>query len=600
MKLNMRMKILLVCIWCTVIALVMQTFLFQKASARLISGQAKSESYHTLENMQNEVYTFIKNIESNMIEIYNNRDYLTALGSGEDIGTIREDYNRLAYTIAAEDFETSDGVVALYLYTADNEIISTYRRAVTPRHNYPKDIYEDRKMYNTSVVTEYMASDDTSMLISSYYNVHREKDIIRFVLKIYDNSNLNDKIGYIVCDIDGKVLERIMKKYITNEEMYIWLQPIGDRQLSAIGTLEEENKVYHDAASSRIMSGGTDGIDDFSDSSRVFFQVSQDKYNLSAYSIMPQSVLEENQRVLTRNLVFIAVSMCALMSVLYFYVTRSLTSPLERLMQTIGRIRSGETELRTDYEAKDEIGMLGTEFNNMLDEMESLIGQQYEARLLLNKAEYKALQAQINPHFLYNTLDTMSSIASIQNCEVVSNLCQSLSNIFRYSLDMKRPYVTVAKEIGHLKNYIYVMNVRMREEIRYIFEIGEDVLQDTLPRISIQPIVENALTHGLKNKHGEKYIRIKAEKKNGILCICVEDNGTGMDADSMNARLSENDASVIEEGSSIGLLNINARLKMAYGSEYGIYIESSADCGTTVLMKVPEMKEETLHGKENV
>lgn len=109
---------------------------------------------------------------------------------------------------------------------------------------------------------------------------------------------------------------------------------------------------------------------------------------------MPQSVLEENQRVLSRNLVFIALSMGALMSVLYFYVTRSLTSPLERLMQTISKIRAEATELRADYQANDEIGMLAMEFNNMLDEVEALIGQQYEDKVLLNKAEYKALQAQ--------------------------------------------------------------------------------------------------------------------------------------------------------------------------------------------------------------
>lgn len=600
MKWNMRMKILAVCVCCTLIALVMQTFLFQRASAKLISRQSKSESYHTLENMQNEIYTFIKNIESNMIEIYNNREFLSALKSGENVEDIRKKYYRLAYTIAAEEFQTSDGVVALYLYNSDNEIISTYRRAVTPRHNYPKDIYEDSELYNANVVTEYMASDDTSMLISSYYNVHRKRDIARFGLKIYDNTNLSDKVGYIICDIDSKVIEKIMKKYVTNDEMYIWLQPAGDRQVYAIGTLEEENRFYHDMISQYILSGDIEGTEDFSDNSRVFFRVSQDKYNLNACSIMPQSVLEENQRVLSRNLVFIALSMGALMSVLYFYVTRSLTSPLERLMQTISKIRAGATELRADYQANDEIGMLAMEFNNMLDEVEALIRQQYEDKLLLNKAEYKALQAQINPHFLYNTLDTMSSIASIQNCETVSNLCQSLSNIFRYSLDMKHPYVTVAKEIGHLKNYIYVMNVRMREEIKYFFEIGEDVLQDTVPRISIQPLVENALNHGLKNKHGEKYIRIKAEKKHGILRISVEDNGTGMDAEKMNARLHDNDVSVIEEGNSIGLLNINARLKMAYGAEYGIYIESLVGQGTTVVMRVPVIQGEIADGKENV
>lgn len=147
MKWNMRMKILAVCVCCTLIALVMQTFLFQRASAKLISRQSKNESYHTLENMQNEIYTFIKNIESNMIEIYNNREFLSSLKSGENVEDIRKKYYRLAYTIAAEEFQTSD---------------------------------------------------DTSMLISSYYNVHRKRDIARFELKIYDNTNLSDKVGYII------------------------------------------------------------------------------------------------------------------------------------------------------------------------------------------------------------------------------------------------------------------------------------------------------------------------------------------------------------------------------------------------------------------
>ncbi len=107
----------------------------------------------------------------------------------------------------------------------------------------------------------------------------------------------------------------------------------------------------------------------------------------------------------------------------------------------------------------------------MLDEMDKLLRREYETKLLLNRAEYKALQAQINPHFLYNTLDTMSSIAEIQNCRQVSSLSQSLSNIFRYSLNMKNPLSTVAKEIVHLKNYIYVMNVRMMDNVEYLLTL---------------------------------------------------------------------------------------------------------------------------------
>lgn len=599
MKTRMRTKILMVCIFCTLTALIVQTVLFQKASSGLIYEQAKEQSYRTLENMQNEIYTYLKSVERTLVKIYNDQEFLQALEDTENAAAVREEYYKWAETMARTEFASSYGIVAMYIYNIEDEIISPYRKADTPKHNYPKDIYEDEEAYNTAVVKRYVESDDTNMLISSYYNTYRERDIIRLVLKIYDTSIAKDKIGYIVCDVDSSALEKIMEKYVIDEENYIWLQPEGDRPISVLGTLEEENRKDYEEISGRILAGESD-TDYFEDKNQILFQVSRKSYNLNAYSLMSESILEENQKTLTRNLILIACITSAIMVLLYFYVTRSLTEPLEKLMETIGRIRSGETTLRVAYQAEDEIGRLGTEFNTMLDEIESLIGQQYEDKLLVNKAEYKALQAQINPHFLYNTLDTMSSIASLRNCETVSNLCQSLSNIFRYSLDIKHPYSTVGREIVHLKNYIFVMNVRMREEVKYQFDIDEDVLSDTIPRISIQPLVENAINHGLKNKHGEKHIRIKAERQEVLLRIIVEDNGIGMDAEEMNRRLKENDRDFVEEGSSIGLMNINARLKMIYGPEYGLRIESRQGEGTCVILEVPAVKEEEFYGKEQI
>lgn len=588
MRLRMREKILLVCLCSTLMALGIQTFLYQRASASLIYEQAENESFHTLENMQNELYTFFKNIESGLIEIYNDKEFLEDLGSGCSVNWLREEHYRRAYTMATENFATSDGVVAAYIYTADHEIISTYRRAVTPKHNYPKDIYEDAQ-YNGEKVKEYIASSDASMLISSYYNQYREKNIVRFVLKIYNNTNLNDRIGYIVCDVDSNALKKIMEKYMINEKTYIWLQPLGDRQIFAIGNLEEESASYYEKIDTCIRQGELSELQSISERNKVLFQVSQQKYNLDAYSIMPQEMLRQNQEMLTKNLIFIAAIMVVLIAVVISYITKTLTKPLESLMDTITQIRTGQTELRVDYQKEDEIGQLGKEFNEMLDEIQRLIGKEYESQLLLNKAEYKALQAQINPHFLYNTLDTMSSISSIQNCEIVSSLCQSLSSIFRYSLDMKHPYSTVMKEINHLKNYIFVMNVRMREEVKYSFRIEEEVLQDSVPRISLQPLVENALNHGLKNKHGEKQIEVTATQEDGILVISVRDNGVGTDSEEINRRLQKNDKDTVEAGNSIGIYNINARMKMLYGEQYGVHVESVYGEGTCVTLRIPRM-----------
>ena len=177
----------------------------------------------------------------------------------------------------------------------------------------------------------------------------------------------------------------------------------------------------------------------------------------------------------------------------------------------------------------------------MLDQMEELREKESRANLLLSQAEYKALQAQINPHFLYNTLETMSSIAEIRNCPEVSMLSQSLSNIFRYSLNMKDQLSTVAQEINHLKNYCYVMSVRMQDNIEYVYDIDESLLKERIPRISIQPLVENALNHGLRNKRGEKKVRIRIQRQDENLVISVRDNGMGMDAEKINANLQKNE-----------------------------------------------------------
>lgn len=585
---GMRGKILVLCLGCTLCALLLQTLLFQETSSALIYNQAKTDSFHSLQNMQNDIFSFIKRIESGLIDTYNEKAFIDDLDEGMEAAALREQYYRVAYTAATKQFKNTDGIVALYIYDINHSIISTYRRAVTPRHNYPVDIYQEESDNNSEIVKEYVNSDHTTMQISSYYNPYREENIVRFVLKLYKNGNTNKKIGYMVCDIDAKVLKDMMNKYSIDKSMFIWLQPTGDRAITSIGNLSKKDEGYYQDIEQQIAKGSEAVEDSLVHTKRVFFQVMQTKYNLSAYSLMPEALLVQNQKTLTKNLLLIACIMVVLACFATYYVSRNLAHPLEDFSRTAERIKEGETQLRINYVNPDnEIGRLGESFNEMLDTIEDFISKEYKAKLLLNRAEYKALQAQINPHFLYNTLDTMSSIAQIHDCMEVSALCQSLSNIFRYSLDMKHSFSTVAKEIMHLKNYIYVMNVRMHEDVEYQFEIEEAVLQDAIPKISIQPLVENAIHHGIRNVRGSKFIRIVAKESEGNLQIMVEDNGVGMDAREMNERLRKNDMDIVEQGNSIGIFNINARMKMLYGEEYGVSVESERGEGTKVYLIIP-------------
>lgn len=587
---KLRTKILLMLLGCVLTALILQTCLFQNRSSALIYNLAKGESEQSLQNMQNEIYGLIKNMENHLIEIYLDDELIESLQQREQIQKLRTKFYRKAYDITMNEFETGDGVVSLYLYTMDHQIISTYRRAVTPKHNYATDIYTNREDNNADIVREYVESDNAVMLVSSYYNKYRGKNILRLVLKLYRESNLDDKIGYVVCDVDMKAVENIMEKYCIDSTVFMWLQPAGDRPVETLGQLDAEQKKEYEAVRSAV--AARENIVEQLNSKQEFFCVRQNHYNLTAYSMMPQTVLQQNQRNLQMNLILIAFLMIAAATILTFFISLGLTRPLEMLMDTIRQIGDGNTQLRATVVKNDEIGELGKEFNDMLDQMEVLKRQEYQAKQLLSQAEYKALQAQINPHFLYNTLDTMASIAEVRDCPEVSRLSQSLANIFHYSLNMKNPFSTVEKEIAHLKNYIYVMDMRMHDNVRYTFQIEEETLRSKLPRISLQPLVENAINHGLRNKRGAKEVCVRIWIENSRLMICVADNGVGMETTGINASLQRNEIDYVEQGNSIGLHNINARLKMLYGDQYGLRIDSVLQEGTKVFMILPYSGEE--------
>ena len=211
-------------------------------------------------------------------------------------------------------------------------------------------------------------------------------------------------------------------------------------------------------------------------------------------------------------------------------------------------------------------------------------------KLSLQQAQFDVLQAQINPHFLYNTLDTMSSIAQIQGCMPVSALSESLGNIFRYTLDISA-FSTLEKELIHLKNYIYVMDVRMHSAVQYIYDVDDELLPCRLPRLTLQPLVENAILHGVRGVKHEKIIRVIAAREADYLTITVQDNGLGMDVTEINARLQADARTELEKGRSIGLVNINARIQMLYGSNFGVTVESEPGQGTVVTVRLPAVSE---------
>ena len=589
---SLKSSILLSCVGCMVLAMLLQLVLFTVSSSSVISAQTAQINRTTLSNLSDDVYDRLKRLENSLVTIYEHKSFVRELADMHDTDALVRKYAALAYEMANRSFDSDENLVALYIYTMDHQLISSYRHAQTPIYTYPVDIYDHSMKGSDEGVKDIVASNPSVMAVTSYDNNKRELRLVRCVLRILENAQT--PVGYMVCDVDPKGFESLMRKYRYADEQAVWLQPQARTLIANVVPESGETIALMDNLSVRAQQGEV-----LSDqhASHSLYSSPVRKYGLTLYSLIPSSALNANQAMLTSSTILAFVLVLILFVVLFFFISQGLTRPLDQMADTMNRIRQGETELRLPEMRQDELSKLGNTFNSMLDRIEDLIAREYQTAIQLNDTKYKALQTQVNPHFLYNTLDTMSAIAMIHDCQIVSTLCHALSDLFRYSLRMDEPLAPISEELKHLKNYMFVINVRMNDSIHMTIDIPADMLKTRVPRLSLQPLVENAISHGLRNKRGEKQIHISARRTQTEILLSIADNGVGMSEEMLEKVRTMNPEKALSTGTSIGLLNIAARLKLLFGREYGLEVESGEQEGTTVILHIPFEQEETDHGE---
>ena len=585
---TMRKAIMVFCVGCVMAALLMQTFLFQQSLKRQIRTESIADNENTLTKMQAELTTFIHNMRTEMLTVYSEYDLISELrevAQGGQEKVPADGYWWRNWYLGRKRFSSEDRLMAMYLYDAKNQLVSAYRYNC---QMFPRDIYKSEYDANTGRVLEYVNGDRTDLMISGYYNQLEEKNIIRFVLKLHNYDEERQKIGYLVCEIDSMAFASIMNKYVDLSHVYLWMQPVNDRTIVVTGEADEDQK--------RIQKQLSRVIQNYYDSSTLdqeygdyyLIHVGQAENNLEACALVSQSLLTAAQRSLTRSLLVIMAMMLGLVVVFVMLLSRWLTRPTEQMLETIERIKNGETQLRVQPVGwSEELKVLGTEFNDMLDRVQAMAQEEYKYRLLVERTEYKMLQAQINPHFLYNTLNTMSGIATAQNCPLVSGLCHSLSAVFRYSLNMTDEFSTVQKEMEHVRNYLTIQSLRAKDQFTWRIEKEKGVDCLAVIKLIVQPIVENAIYHGMEGMYGDGEIVIHAYREEDDLYISVKDNGMGMTQEQAEALLDYTREVKTAKGNGLGVRNVHERIRLHFGEGYGIKIISEVDEGTEVLLHLP-------------
>ncbi len=226
----------------------------------------------------------------------------------------------------------------------------------------------------------------------------------------------------------------------------------------------------------------------------------------------------------------------------------------------------------------------------MLDNIKKLIDQVYQAQSQKRNAELRVLQSQINPHFLYNTLDTIQWKALEHNAYDVADMINSLSVFFRLSLSGGKEFITVADEIEHVKNYLCIQKIRYMDKVNYEINVEQAVSRYLVPKMIIQPLVENSIYHGLKQKKNSGIITIKIFSEDDFIIIEVTDDGLGMSDEKLKELMKNLSQSI--ETEHYGLYNINERLRLTFKDKYCIEITSIFNEGTTVSLKLPKITED--------
>jgi len=273
-------------------------------------------------------------------------------------------------------------------------------------------------------------------------------------------------------------------------------------------------------------------------------------------------------------------------------LNRSINIPIYRLKTMASRIAQGDLSFRVDKPEISELDELTDSLNTMAEKLGELIEQNIQKQQNLQKAEMKALQAQIAPHFMYNTLDTILALAEDGQNENVVTTTLALSNFFRLSLNKGRDWVSVAKEISHVESYLAIQKMRYGAILEYEINIAEDILQESMLKILLQPLVENSIYHGIKETRRAGLIRLEGKSQDNCLVFTVEDNGLGMDETELKklrGNLSRYDVSNPEMG--FGLYNVYKRIQLYYQIEDGLIVESEYNKGSKVTLRLPMLKD---------
>ncbi|MZQ81270.1 HAMP domain-containing protein [Paenibacillus sp. 5J-6] len=587
---SLQTKLLTMFIILTCIPLISVGLISYQKSFKTVFNNSKAAAMLSADQLARDLDTQFIDTRK-LLEISKNTQVLRFLFSQED-----------TYEDTKQILRTMDSYRQTYQYDSVLNItmVNLYGRGISER----KGLFQLEKNPLRNLHLTYLTKNPDEVLIVPPSEASTLDRIDGFQ---YSNSNVisimaavkqqitHEVIGFIVIDVDDKVVTQFCDNVTIGQSGFYFVVDSSGTPIFKPSTLKATVKLPPPSDLSHILNGTDTNYIDSSEGKPKFVYVAPSL--MTGWSIVGyvplQEIVEEANSI--RQLIIITVVLSFVFAVsLHFFISNRLIHPLHLLKSKMQLAASGYLEAKVVPKGNDEVALLGKSFNIMLSKIRKLLEQSIKEQEEIKKAELRALQAQINPHFLYNTLDSIVWMAEAGKNSQVIQLVQSLSKLFRISLSKGRDWIIINKEIEHVHSYLVIQQMRYRDILDYEIEIDARLNPYPILKMILQPIVENALYHGLKNKRRKGMIRIIGliENEEDIVLL-VEDDGIGMSPEKLEQMREylTNDQPPEQTGNEVsggfGLHNVQQRIKLYYGNKYGVSIDSIQNEGTKVTIRIP-------------
>ena len=567
---SIRSKVLLAILVVTIVTACSITVVFYFKSAGMIE-----ENYST--NLYGRVKQTVTSLDDSLQEIY----YIN-VKAASDINMVQyiKEYR------SSHSGEALDGIA---------ELLRNYRTEYKDLSSL-YFIFPDERIAVTSQEYPVCKRDIPEAEIEKIRRTETEEAVpIMFGDMVHDTGKQLSCIQ-AVTDDDGIVLGYMLANTEERTLFYEYLEPVYDEKVSKALILDKNREIV---TSKDYESVGQvyEGVDRLPSTSgiesqdareiRIFYQGAFSKCGLYM-DIQKSEVLRDLKQM---QIFLVAIFLLFLMigGILATSITRAMYKPIKNMTDTVEKVSKGDLSLRVDVTTEDEIGTLCREFNHMLDNLEDLIARVIEEERLKKDAELEALQYQITPHFMYNTLNSIKYAALIKGEKELGGLIGDFVELLQASVNKKGTFISVADELHILKNYIHLQEFRYQGSFDVEYDIAKDAYGCYIPRLILQPLVENAILHGIDMKGGNGRLVIRGRVEGTRLTLSVIDNGRGMTKEQIEELLSSK-AKKTNGLSAIGVPNVRERLELYYEAEGGITYESSEN-GTTATIFLPADRE---------